>query len=47
VSKKVRLILVLQQNACAGYGFTFEEKLAAKPTDEVDKKAERVTLAKK
>ena len=39
--KKVRLILVLQQNACAEYGFSLGEKLAAKPTDEGPRKRQK------
>jgi len=44
VSKKVRLILVLQQNACAGYGFSLGEKLAAKPTDEGPRKRQNGSI---
>ena len=43
-SKKVRLILVLQQNACAGYGFSLGEKLAAKPTDEGPRKRQNGSI---
>jgi len=35
---------VLQQNACAGYGFSLEEKLAAKPTDEGPRKRQNGSI---
>jgi len=39
--KKVRLMIVLQQNVWAGDGFSLEEKLAAKPTDEGPRKRQK------